>query len=451
MPVCRHFKSKGFCLYGDNCQFDHTEDLETKKTTKVNRGKHGKKYKRNRIANEGRCGSLRKWCIDTFGLERLRKGGVLDVGGGKGELSFEFLSLNEVPATVVDPRQMDLNRFQRKLQFGFYHRNTSQFLESYNTNSAPVHEEDFHRRPKHIRGFFRMSKPPLISQSGLDYKTCQPCKIGVDETIILAMPDLLRGDAENYARALDEALSIKWTNKGIEHEHEEGERDIEEIEGSKEDGEGEGEKKGESTVERPPHTRGLVVTDFEEASKLVRDSVLVVSMHGDQATEPAIDFALETGKPFAVVPCCVYSREFPKRVGPKGGHVRAYGEFIDYLLAKDTGIKAVELDFEGKNILLYHLGRGGVIPLVDPQKKRHTIVKGPCDEKVWWAMSTKPTVEGRTGRKKVHKDAEYHLAVQKVTEEGVINLSRHVADAMSWFDEDEGEGGLGLGLGLGLE
>lgn len=32
-------------------------------------------------------------------------------------------------------------------------------------------------------------------------------------------------------------------------------------------------------------------------------------MHPDQATEPAIDFALSRGKPFAIVPCCVFGRK----------------------------------------------------------------------------------------------------------------------------------------------
>jgi hypothetical protein len=36
---------------------------------------------------------------------------------------------------------------------------------------------------------------------------------------------------------------------------------------------------------------------------------LVVGMHPDQATEPIVDFALKAGKPFAVVPCCVFPRE----------------------------------------------------------------------------------------------------------------------------------------------
>jgi len=54
------------------------------------------------------------WCrflIDTFGRELLSSGsGVLDVAGGKGELSFELINLNAIPATVVEPRALQLWR-----------------------------------------------------------------------------------------------------------------------------------------------------------------------------------------------------------------------------------------------------------------------------------------------------------------------------------------------------
>lgn len=32
-----------------------------------------------------------------------------------------------------------------------------------------------------------------------------------------------------------------------------------------------------------------------------------------QAAGHIVDFALQSGKPFAIVPCCVYHRQFPNR------------------------------------------------------------------------------------------------------------------------------------------
>lgn len=76
----------------------------------------------------------------------------------------------------------------------------------------------------------------------------------------------------------------------------------------------------------------------------------------DQAAEHIVDFALRNNKPFALVPCCVYSKEFPKRK-LQGKPVTTYEQLLDYLEQKAPGrIKRRQLDFEGKNTLLYYLG-----------------------------------------------------------------------------------------------
>jgi hypothetical protein len=68
-----------------------------------------------------------------------------------------------------------------------------------------------------------------------------------------------------------------------------------------------------------------------------------------------------------------------------GGYVRRYGELIEYLLRKDPSIKALEMDFEGKNILLYSLG--GLVPLRDPAERVPHICKGPATSEHWWRLS----------------------------------------------------------------
>lgn len=52
-----------------------------------------------------------RFLIDTFGRGLLDGGsGVLDIAGGKGELSFELVNLNDIHATVVEPRPLQLWR-----------------------------------------------------------------------------------------------------------------------------------------------------------------------------------------------------------------------------------------------------------------------------------------------------------------------------------------------------
>jgi len=42
----------------------------------------------------------------------------------------------------------------------------------------------------------------------------------------------------------------------------------------------------------------------------------LVGMHPDEATDMIIDIGLRYNKPFAMVPCCVFSQKFPNRRKP---------------------------------------------------------------------------------------------------------------------------------------
>ena len=55
-----------------------------------------------------------------------------------------------------------------------------------------------------------------------------------------------------------------------------------------------------------------------------------------QATEWIVDTALAQGKPFAVVPCCVFADDFPARIAADGTPVTSYAAFLDYLQAKPS-------------------------------------------------------------------------------------------------------------------
>lgn len=80
IPICKHWRTKGTCMYRDKCRFRHLS--ENCGDMQRNRGRHGT-WQRKRVFNEGRAGALRRWLIITFGVEYLRSGsGVLDVAGG---------------------------------------------------------------------------------------------------------------------------------------------------------------------------------------------------------------------------------------------------------------------------------------------------------------------------------------------------------------------------------
>ena len=81
----------------------------------------------------------------------------------------------------------------------------------------------------------------------------------------------------------------------------------------------------------------------------------MVGMHADEATESIVDMALRHGRPFAVVPCCVFPRLFPSRRLASGQPVVSHRHFCDYLLAKSAPgeIEVAFLPFEGRNRVLY--------------------------------------------------------------------------------------------------
>ena len=83
----------------------------------------------------------------------------------------------------------------------------------------------------------------------------------------------------------------------------------------------------------------------------------VVGLHPDQATEPIVDFALSHGKPFAVVPCCVFGRLAPHRRLEDGSAVSSYEDFLLYLQQKDAtgGVRTAFLPYHGRNVVLYRL------------------------------------------------------------------------------------------------
>lgn len=88
---------------------------------------------------------------------------------------------------------------------------------------------------------------------------------------------------------------------------------------------------------------------------IVAGASMLVGMHPDIVTEKIVDCALQRGLPFAVVPCCVFPKEFPHRITSEGNTVTTYEEFVTYLQSKHPSIQQGYLPFLGRNIVLYTL------------------------------------------------------------------------------------------------
>lgn len=381
VPVCKHWKKRGSCLFKERCQFRHPDnEAHSNSVQRAPVARHGVR-KHRRVYNEGRCGALRRWMVRVFGEEYLRSGsGVLDIAGGKGEMAFELTNLNGIPCSVVDPRPMDLYRYKRKLLFGYYHRN--EVLGEYNSVPRPLSDEDI-CLPGHIRAYFEMT--------GVGSRYCL-------DTTHISDPVFLYSD-DIWASELERGKRTCWTNKGLVHEEEEGEEEEDE----------EGEKEVSSPLltseyqfepssllqsrkvlygaayKHHDYAEGRHILSLDEARDAVCGCSIIIGMHPDQAAEQLIEFALRNNKPFAVVPCCVYQKQFPKRYFQEKRPVRVYGELVEYLLEKHPAIRALEMDFDGKNVLLYYLA--GIDPLVNPEEPIENISKGAATAAIWWRLS----------------------------------------------------------------
>ncbi|KAA6425158.1 MAG: hypothetical protein FRX49_04653 [Trebouxia sp. A1-2] len=124
--LCKYWVNAGKCLRGDACQYRHVQPAqlpELRKGWVAARRRHKQELSSEAgnphgfdAAKKGQRASVfSDWLTATFGSEVLSQGsGVLDVAGGRGDVSFELQTVRGIRCTLVDPRPQKLSRSQRK-------------------------------------------------------------------------------------------------------------------------------------------------------------------------------------------------------------------------------------------------------------------------------------------------------------------------------------------------
>jgi len=111
--------------------------------------------------------------------------------------------------------------------------------------------------------------------------------------------------------------------------------------------------------DRIPNFQALLNEEFlenDEQRRRLETATVIVGLHPDEATGAICEFALRHSRPFAVVPCCVFSDLFPDRrvQGEYGEHtVRTHEDLCQWLLAQGQQIEECFLNFEGKNRVIF--------------------------------------------------------------------------------------------------
>jgi hypothetical protein len=285
-PLCKHFVKLNRCSLGETCFFRHDSDPALIP-------------KPRRLIKEGRVFAFRRFLLDNF----TNHSSVIDVAGGKGELSFELMNLNGWKSTVFDPRpNLDFSDCLKKLAKNLYTRNRNWKHYSPTVLTEPVF-------PEHVRVLWDEDLYNiLLSRGGTRTETAHN-----------SLWKKLRKDADKmiYFDHPDKITSIE-----VEHE-----TDTDEASEESED-------------------------KLDSVLDLIEQADLIVGMHPDKAAEFIVDYCLRVGKSFAVVPCCVFPNSFPHR-RLEGKEVRECDDFVEYLKRKDDRLKMAELEFEGRNKCVY--------------------------------------------------------------------------------------------------
>ena len=154
IPDCRHWlrlnhrcpmEEQGCCAFGHR---DNAKPLQLKR----------KKWggKRRVIQNSFTTNCFRIWLAQTFTLEFLKSGEILDVGGGKGELSFMLKNLMGVDSCVFDPRPLSLSTMNARWSKGMFEpKRVGPVFSRWNPEVVDGSSQRQPLTPKHARLFFR--------------------------------------------------------------------------------------------------------------------------------------------------------------------------------------------------------------------------------------------------------------------------------------------------------
>jgi hypothetical protein len=317
---CKFWLNQGACHKGEACRYAHAGDraAESKKWIEARKRRrralaiaegdpHGLEDDNPLATKAHRASKFAEWLVNTFGVETLSKGsGVLDVAGGRGDVSWELHTVRGVPCTLVEPRARKLNRLQHK-----WLRREGKKKEG----SVSVYE----RETKKSGGEKRGGQDKKANASGVDGR--------------------------------------------------DGERTTKDGEKARRDDDDDDDDDDSFLC---PQVRAEFRADTWSA---FAECSVVVGMHPDQATESIMAFAKAHGKPFAIVPCCVFPALFPDRRVPADEEdaeedveteegdekkiinarhvpVTRLAQLVRYL-ARETGGRVTHLDFQGANRVVY--------------------------------------------------------------------------------------------------
>jgi hypothetical protein len=235
---------------------------------------------------------------------------VLDIAGGKGDLSWLLRNVDGWNSIVVDPRVTKSDHILRSIQ---YLREHPDEAKERATPGLPTYQPLAQLLPK--------------LGSTTSFQTPRHFRLFVDAALVHAV-QRFKEDAD------EKKWNIYWeeaTNRA------------------------KGAQPLQQSTEILPNERATI-QEGTNALRFLLSTKLILGFHPDQATDHAIDLALALGIPYCIVPCCVFPRENTHRQIADGSPVKKYPQLIKYLKEK-YGSESSYLPFHftetAKNLVLF--------------------------------------------------------------------------------------------------
>lgn len=326
---CKFWINSRTCQYGDRCELVHASDADLKRARAawLQERLHLKRLRatqdddphdaHGKIGKHQRAQVFVEWLVAQFGLAYLSTGsGVVDVAGGRGNVSFELWNKRGVPCTLIDPVRRLWTVFvcvasviDRETQVG----------RTRTTHCEPVHV--------HAYASSLLDQRPLkLSKQQFKFmKKLKKTGDSVRQELVPQVPAIVDCACDHHSLTHSSLTHVRLLSLARQRL---------------------GLFNTTTFFEQPEHTT------------LIANASMLVGMHPDEATDAIVDVALQFNKPFVLVPCCVFGHQFPDRVRPDGGRVVSYDDLVAYLMAKDARIEKAFLPFDGKNLVLFRRPTG---------------------------------------------------------------------------------------------
>lgn len=289
---------------------------------------------------------FREFILKTYQSYLCKDAIILDVAGGKGDLSWILTNIDQYQSIVVDPRRT-INHIDKSVNY------LRQYPDECIKRSVPNQSS---YQPL-------AALMPILERNNYHIQSPRHLRIFVDDELV----HVIRNIVNNVVNCMDEWE--QYWDRAIQ-------RTVHYITPS---------GKNDFSIDRVNETDNTIY-DTQIALQLILHAKLIVGYHPDQATDACFVLASLLNIPVCVVPCCVFPSEFLHRrlrlshddddrnldsdvevfnyndsidSDSTAKAVETYEELILYLQQQFTNIRTDTLEFPGtttaRRIVLYTL------------------------------------------------------------------------------------------------